>query len=106
MGEESLAVGVGHAGAVDQGAGEGDLVGELQVGPYGDAARDAGDLYLCVADLFGDVESGGIALDVGTKGKDDFLNAAGPNPAEQAFDVEHGWPDALQRIDQAIEDVV
>src|SRR5207244_6308136 len=55
--------------------------------------------------LLGDVERGGLALDVRVRRHDDLAHAAAPHPLQQSVDVDVLRPDALQRRERAEEDV-
>src|SRR5580692_6948075 len=62
------------------GAAQRHLVGELQVAPVGDAAGDAGDPGAQGAELPGDEEGGGLAVDGGRGGDQDLRDLIASDP--------------------------
>jgi len=94
----------GHA--VLQTPGERELVGEFEFAAEGDSPGDGGDAEGRVGEPFLDVVDGGVALDGGTEGEDEFLDAAVVDALQQVLDVELLRADAVERRDDAAEYVV
>src|SRR5438105_5633424 len=88
-----------------QGAGEGDLVGVLEVAAHGNALRDAGDAHAERLHQPGDVERRRFAFDGRVGGDDHFLDAV-VEARDQLLQLELIGSDAVERRERAVQHVV
>jgi hypothetical protein len=92
--------------ATDQGAAQGVLVQVLELSPHGDPGGDAGDAKPEGLEATGEVKSGGLALNIGVGGEDHLLDAEGLDATLQVSQAQIIWPNALERGQNAVHDVV
>src|SRR5512132_2358721 len=95
-----------HLAAAGEGAAQGHLVGVLEVAADGEAAGAAGDPDAEGGEEAGQVQGGGLALDVGVGGKDGLADRVRRQAAQQLADAEVVRADPLDRADGPAEDVV
>lgn len=109
-------------GAACEGAGEGEVVDEFEVAAHWYAAGEAGDAEAWeVFEEAGEVACGGFAFGVWVGGDDDFFDGwrwrgfavcpgyvgeCAADALEEGGDVEFFWPDAVEWVECAAEDVV
>ncbi len=92
--------------AVHERTREGDFIGEFEVGADGDATGDARGFHAKFLHFAGDVKARHVALHAARQRKDDLGTHARAQAQEQVLDVEVARPEALHRVDDAVEHVV
>src|SRR4051812_2560135 len=87
-----------------EGASERELVGVLEVAADREPAGQPRDLDPEGLELAGEEHRGRLALEVGVRAEDDLLDRLLAEAGEQLLDAQLLGPDALDRVQRALED--